>query len=87
MKIEIDPNYQAILQEQTYIDETKITYTQLYTFATFSDWLLMAIGLLFAMVAGTGRVIFCELLIFILQFSQYTNLIIADHNNIFWKND
>ena len=56
--VNIDPKHQEILQAQIHIQQTPITYAQLYTFATSNDWFLMVIGFFFAGAAGAALVIF-----------------------------
>ncbi|CAG8492585.1 15641_t:CDS:2 [Acaulospora morrowiae] len=48
----LDPTHEEIVKAQTHIEETKISYFQLYSFATKKDWVIMIVGLAFSGAAG-----------------------------------
>ncbi|CAG8612827.1 7729_t:CDS:2 [Gigaspora margarita] len=51
--IKLDPTEERILKDQISVTERKISYITLYRFATKLDWIIMFIGLVFSMAAGS----------------------------------
>ncbi|CAI2174746.1 14934_t:CDS:10 [Funneliformis geosporum] len=49
---ELDPIHEKIINEQIHTGNVKSSYWQLYSFATKRKWILMGIGLIFAIAAG-----------------------------------
>lgn len=47
-------NFNEILNDQVKIEQNKVSYWQLYSFASKSDWIIMAIGIFFSGVAGAA---------------------------------
>jgi hypothetical protein len=54
--INFDAAREKILSEQIKIEQTKTTYWQLYKFASKLDWLIMIIGIVFAIISGAANV-------------------------------
>ncbi|RIB08975.1 ABC transporter type 1, transmembrane domain-containing protein [Gigaspora rosea] len=51
--MKLDPTEERILKDQISVTERKISYFTLYRFATKLDWIIMFIGLVFSMAAGS----------------------------------
>lgn len=52
--ITLNPEHEKILKDQILPAETKASYSQLYQTATKRDWIIMAVGLVFACGAGAA---------------------------------
>ncbi|CAG8447136.1 15414_t:CDS:2 [Acaulospora colombiana] len=67
----IDPTIKAQVQ----IEQTKISYFQLYTFATKKDWVIMIIGLVFAGAAGAAMplmtIVFGQMIDYFTEFQKH----------------
>jgi len=54
--IALDPDVIRAIEEQTYVKSGRISYAQLYSYAKPFDWLLMSVGITFAVISGATMV-------------------------------